>query len=214
MKTPYVIKKCKNCGKLLVACEFNFRKTNGKYGVHSLCRRCEKEYNIKYRKDNKEKIRVKKAEYYINNKDNISEQHKDYYRKNKERLLIHNKEYRNTIQGQLAIFNSNCKHRQLKDEQGRGITVEQYEEMMNFFDGKCAYSGLILKQETKSLDHIIALSEGGLNEPWNLLPTFFSLNQSKWKTEMEEWYRQQPFFSQERLDRIYEWKKYAYEKWS
>ena len=30
---------------------------------------------------------------------------------------------------------------------------------------------------------------------------------------MEEWYKKQKYFSEERLQRIYEWQEYAYNKW-
>ena len=31
--------------------------------------------------------------------------------------------------------------------------------------------------------------------------------------KMEKWYRQQDFYSEERLAKIYEWCEYAYKKW-
>ena len=40
-----------------------------------------------------------------------------------------------------------------------------------------------------------------------------NLNSSKKANDMLKWYMQQPFYSDERLNRIYEWEKYAFNKW-
>lgn len=40
-----------------------------------------------------------------------------------------------------------------------------------------------------------------------------SYNISKLNRNMEDWYRQQEYFSEERLQKIYEWCKYAFNKW-
>ena len=39
------------------------------------------------------------------------------------------------------------------------------------------------------------------------------LNSSKNDKDMLQWYKEQTFFSEERLHKIYEWQEYAYKKW-
>ena len=39
-------------------------------------------------------------------------------------------------------------------------------------------------------------------------------NSSKQDKDMEEWYQEQDFYSEERLQKIYEWQEYAYNKYS
>ena len=86
--------------------------------------------------------------------------------------------------------------------------------MMIFFDFKCAYSGEKLNnKEVRTVDHIIALNNGGLNEIWNCVPMYKSYNSGKGVKDMIDWYRQQEYFSKERLNKIYQWIEYAYEKW-
>ena len=85
--------------------------------------------------------------------------------------------------------------------------------MMDFFEWKCAYSGIQLTKENRSIDHVVALDNGGEHEIWNCVPMFDKYNSSKKVKEILEWYMQQPFFSIDRLTKIYEWRIYAYEKW-
>ena len=66
----------------------------------------------------------------------------------------------------------------------------------------------------RTVDHIIALDNGGENEPWNIIPMKKGYNTSKHTKDMLEWYLEQPFFSIERLTKIYEWRIYAYWKWN
>ena len=83
---------------------------------------------------------------------------------------------------------------------------------MSFFNWECAYSGKTLTKETRSIDHVIPLNNGGENEIWNCVPMYKSYNSSKNDKEMLEWYAKQEYFSEERLNKIYEWQEYAKNK--
>lgn len=85
---------------------------------------------------------------------------------------------------------------------------------MKFFGFRCAYSEQVLSKDTRSLDHIIPLNKGGKHEVWNCVPMTKSNNCSKKDKDMEEWYQEQDFYSEERLQKIYEWQEYAYNKYS
>ena len=88
---------------------------------------------------------------------------------------------------------------------------------MKYFDWCCAYSGEYLggnnSDKKRTLDHIIAINNNGLNEIWNLVPCLNNYNISKGIRNMEEWYIQQEFYSEERLQKIYAWCEYAFNKW-
>ena len=187
MKSPFCIKVCSKCGKILVAYSGNFvKQKGGKYGLTGDCRICRNERN------------------------------KQYYEDNKEKIAEQNKQYRASEQGQVVQFNASNKRRQREQEQGRGITVEQWKEMFDFFGWRCAYSGEYLggDMEGRTIDHIIPLSEGGLNEPWNCVPMYKLYNSSKHTSDMLDWYIQQEYYSEERLNKIYEWIEYAKNKWN
>ena len=198
MKCPYCIRICSKCGRLLVAYSGNFyKKKGGKYGLRNDCKKCKRKLDKQYYEDNKEQIKEYNKQYKEDNKDKISEHMKQYYEDNSH-----------------IFFNNHNKRRQREENQGQGVTKEQWLEMMNFFEWKCAYSGIALNKNNRSIDHIIALNNGGLNEVWNCVPMLRSLNASKHANDILEWYIQQDFYSEEKLNKIYEWQKYAFEKYS
>ena len=174
-----------------------------------------KEYQKQYNKENKEKVAEVKKQYYENHKEKTIEYQKQYYQENKEKILEYQKQY--SINNPHIVFNARNKRRSRLENQGRGITGEQWYEMMKYFDWCCAYSGEYIggnkNKDIRSIDHIIALDNDGLNEPWNCVPMFRPYNSSKRAKEMEEWYKQQPYFSEERLIKIYTWCEYAWNKW-
>ena len=111
------------------------------------------------------------------------------------------------------MFNGACRRRQREEQQGNGITKDQWVEMMKFFGWKCAYSGINLNRDNRTIDHIIPLAKSGKNEVWNCVPMYDSYNFSKKEKDLEEWYPQQDFYNEDRLNKINEWREYAYNKW-
>jgi hypothetical protein len=69
------------------------------------------------------------------------------------------------------------------------------------WDHKCGYCG----DPATSLDHIIPRFKSGSSNRNNLIPCCRRCNQNKASSKMEEWYQQQEFFTQERMDRIINW---------
>lgn len=216
MKCPYCIKQCNKCGRLLVANAINFsKKKKGKYGVRAECKECCHQYYKQYKKENSNKIKAKSKKYRKNNKEKINEYQREYREKHKNELNEYLKEYREN--NQYKIFNY-CSKRRLREEtQGNGITKEQWLEMMNFFEWRCAYSGEYLggkeNNDIRSIDHVIPLDKNGENEIWNCVPMKKKYNLNKYTKNWLEWYKKQPYFSEERLNKIYEWIKYAKDKW-
>lgn len=231
MKCPYCIKVCSKCGKILVANTMNFHKRkDSKYGLRNDCRVCRnkqsKKYDESHKKENKkrkqknyqnnkEKILKQSKEYYLNNKVERIEKQRQYYQDNRERLLENRKQY--CQDNPEIIFNANIKRRMKEESQGNGITKEQWIDMMNFFGWKCAYSGLEFsshnKENDRTIDHIIPLDKNGEHEIWNCVPMYASYNYSKKNKDWLEWYIQQEFYSEERLNKIYEWIEYAKNKY-
>lgn len=239
-----LFKQCSKCGKILHVSRF-YRHKTGKYGVERTCKKCSNERNRIYKQEHKEELLEKSKEYYNKNKDIINEKNRkrrenniEKYRefgrksyqnnieKNRERSRNYHNEHKEELNKKSRewkknnpekILNNHNKRRDNLKNQGNGITKEQWKEMMDFFDWKCAYSGEYIggdnKDKIRTIDHIIALDNGGEHEIWNLVPMYFNYNSSKGTKNMLEWYLEQPFFSIERLTKIYEWRIYAYWKW-
>lgn len=241
MKCPFVIKKCSKCGKLLVAHVGNFYKKAGKYGVGNICKQCASEINKQYRDTHKEQMKEYKKQYYENNKEEIiekskqkykehreekrqyskqyyennKEKRKQYYENNRERILQVKKQWK--LKNPDKVFNYHVNRKIKEENQGNGITKEQWLEMMEFFNWRCSYSGEYIggnDNKERSIDHIIPLNKNGKNEIWNCVPMLRIYNNSKQDKNMLDWYIQQSFFSEERLNKIYEWIEYANNKWN
>ena len=222
--------------------EYFYKAKGGKYGLNSTCKKCKAERDKQYYENNKDKVREQnkqyyeankdkhskymkqwyeankdkrleqQKQYYEDNKDKISEYHKQYCEANKDKIAERGKQWRATPQGQIVVFNSSCRRRIKEQNQGNGITKERWLACMKFFGFRCAYSGQVLSKDTRSLDHIKPLNQGGKHEIWNVVPMDRGLNSSKQDKDMEEWYQEQDFYSEERLQKIYEWHEYAYNK--
>lgn len=166
-----------------------------------------------YYEENKEFYKKYKKEWYEDNKEQILEKRNQYYKENKEYILKYQKQYMQD--NPEKIFNRNNKRRIKEENQGLGISKEQWLEMMEFFEFKCAYSDEYIGGNSmlRTIDHIIPLSNGGLNEIWNCVPMCKTHNSSKHTSDMVTWYKQQEFFDIDRLMKIYEWQEYAFEKW-
>ena len=208
-------KVCSSCGDILLNTTDNFRKVTKSYS--SKCKKCECKASKQWYDSHKEQRAEHDKIYYQEHKERKQETSKIWYQNNREKQLERWQEYRKSDHGKQVIaakrFNERNRRRLWKQNQGKGITSEQYKEVMSFFNWKCAYSGEKLKKDTRTLDHIISLKQGGDHEIWNLVPMTRSLNSSKQEKDMLEWYKEQDCFSEARLAKIYEWQEYARKKW-
>ena len=165
-----------------------------------------------YYENNKDDILLYQKEYRDNHKEEINEYQRTYYQENKEKVQIKNKEYAKNNPDK--IFNYINNRREVLSSQGNGINKEQWLEMMNFFDWKCAYSDENLNDIYRSIDHIISLKKGGVHEVWNCVPMYKNYNFSKQDSNPLKWYKKQSFYSEKRLNKIIKWQKYAFNKYA
>ena len=233
-----MIKKvCSKCNEELDIDNFNKqgKKKDGAIRYSAKCKKCIKEYyknnkekikeNSKeyyknnkehykeYYENNKEKIKENSKEYKENNKEKIKEYYKEYYENNKEKIKEYSKEY---YENNKEYYFSKLHERRLKTKENGGFyTKEQLEECLSFFDYKCAYSGEEILEDLSNFhrEHIIPVSKGGSNDIWNIVTSVASVNLSKKDKDMEEWYKEQPYFSEDRLNKIYQWIEYSKNKY-
>lgn len=78
--------------------------------------------------------------------------------KNPQRLLINNERRRCRMSG------------------GRGVTLEEYREILDLYDHRCAYCG---SREQITMDHFIPLARGGEHDVDNIVPACWPCNASK-----------------------------------
>ena len=72
------------------------------------------------------------------------------------------------------------------------------------WEHKCAYCD---SEENITLDHVIPQCKGGLDVKTNVVACCHSCNQSKGHTPSEQWYYNQDFFTEAKIDAIVKWIK-------
>ena len=94
-----------------------------------------------------------------------------------------------------------------RGESDVSYTHQQWKETVIFFGGECAYCGhTTRKGERLTRDHLEPVSKGGVTTEDNIVPACAHCNSSKGTSEWREWFMKQPFFSQERMNRIFRWR--------
>lgn len=162
----------------------------------------------------------KDREYYLENRDVLlakqkksrianplkhKESIKKAYMKNREHYLQYQREYQTNNKDKCREWSIIKRHkrRSLEKSLPFTLTVEEWGMCKDFFSHSCAYCG----KESKRLhrEHVISVYNGGGFTRENIIPACRSCNSSKNSTDMETWYRKQPFFTEERLNKIKQW---------
>lgn len=87
-------------------------------------------------------------------------------------------------------------------------TVEDWKATMLHFSGCCAYCGKPqgrAKSDRLDRDHVIPCSKGGKTERHNIVPACTKCNRGRGNKDWKPWFREQPFYSEEREKNIDEW---------
>lgn len=176
---------------------------------HKICSVCRETKEIKEfskLKDNKDGYmsRCKTCDYAV---------HKEMYTNNPNTLhkkKAYNKKYRikyyKTEKGKMVNI-INCQRRKSRKQNVIfNYSKEDWKETLEFFNHECAYCGETGKELEQ--EHVIPLSNNGHYTRQNIIPACSFCNGSKHNHPMEEWYKNQSYFSQTRLKRIYKWTKY------
>jgi hypothetical protein len=107
---------------------------NKRFGVSHQCKECEKIYKQSYHLKHKKEILLFQKEYRETHKEEIKIKSKQHYRDNKLEIREYQLKYRNK-----PDFKQEDKNRKLK--KFFGITLEQYNKMLEEQNGVCAVCG-------------------------------------------------------------------------
>lgn len=84
---------------------------------------------------------------------------------------------------------------------------QEWKEALIYFGGACVYCGCTVKKGQRlTKDHLVPLSKGGKTVAANIVPACATCNCSKGASEWREWFMRQPFFSQDRMNKIFNWR--------
>lgn len=95
-----------------------------------------------------------------------------------------------------------------KNHRDHDITTAEWQKELEIFNYKCAYCGITEEEHLKLYKqklHKDHADHEGANDLSNALPSCRSCNDRKWIFPMEEWFRKQNFFTEEKLEFINWW---------
>ena len=178
-----------------------------------------------WHKANREHALAKQAAYRQANRDRINAQqrakHKAnpeskrvidhaYYQANKEKVLSNVKAWRNAnrnrrreICRQYSSRKRSANRRALSP-----VTRSVIDTRFALWRNRCAFCGVDAKHprnaghDRLTVEHILALTQNGLDEADNIAPACHSCNCSKNNAPVEAWYRRQAFFTEARWRKI------------
>ena len=197
-------KKCSKCLIIKDVIEFN-KKIKSSDGYRSECKICQKEYynknkekinlqNLKYKKDNKEQLNLKRKEYYLSHKDEEKERNLKRYNKNKNEILEKQKIYNDNNRDKRNLLAKNYRNKNPHIMGWRYILNNSLKRLGKIKEEHTidllGYSALELKNHLESLftegmswenygewhiDHIIPVSKFEPDTPMNIVNALSNL---------------------------------------
>lgn len=167
-------RRCPNCTEVKALTEFASNTAN-RNGLQSRCRPCQNECCAKSHAANRPNRLEYKRRYYVDNREQeIARTHQYHLDHPWGRALGDG--YRRAVEaGTRADWITEAE-------------LLAYWESQGINPNECFYSGLpIVAGETRSLDHLVPISEGGAHSLENLRPAHLSMNVSKGKNRAVEW---------------------------
>jgi hypothetical protein len=135
-----------------------------------------------WRRRNPEKMRAAQRRWHLANPEKKRENQLRSYRSNLERS-------RENVRRRSA-FRRSARRLALNP-----VTREAIDARFALFQNCCAYCG---SRKRITIDHVLALNAGGLDEIANTVPACCHCNSSKRDRAVDKWYRSQPFYSDAR----------------
>lgn len=131
-----------------------------------------------------DKYKETEKAYRLKNRARINANNRKWKANNKEQIEAYEKVYSQTEAAKKSAIMSFQKRRALKAGLPRTLTTEQWTDICNAWDNKCAYCS---SEDKLTQDHIVPLSKkGGLTKE-NIIPACQSCNSSKGSKNMDEW---------------------------
>lgn len=124
-----IVKKCVKCELEQNIVEF-YKRSTSKDGHRNTCKLCEKTYQSKYKRENKEKLKIRDNQYYIDNKEHIQKIHKEYYVDNTEKVKLYHREYRSKNENRIKKYYQENKEE--LDVKNREYVLRNYEKVREY----------------------------------------------------------------------------------
>jgi 5-methylcytosine-specific restriction endonuclease McrA len=150
---------------------------------------------------NRQSFLERARRYRAENPEQVSLCKQNWYKVNRHVVAANSRRWR---VGNRARLREIIRRRKALKRSGRRIscnplTLESKTIRFALWDMCCAYCGTVGKM---TVDHVLPLVAGGLDEPANVIPACSLCNCSKRDKPVESWYRSQPFFTEPRWRKI------------
>jgi 5-methylcytosine-specific restriction endonuclease McrA len=187
-----------------------------------------RECRLRYYKKNREKLVDNVKKYNAEHKEERSAYNKEYYEKNKEKAMGYVRKYKERMGDKIlemhrtwiaqnpsmtAIYNQHRRSR--KAGLKHTLTMKEWEETVEYFNGECAYCGSV---EKLCQDHVVTVTKGGEYVFGNIVLSCQHCNLVKHTKDLSDWYPKYEHYSEAREKRILEFigqcqkQNYSFEK--
>lgn len=171
-------------------------------------------YARNYRNINTDKVRASKRRYDNANIDAQRKRRRLYYLANAEKFCAQSR-----INSRLWYIANPDKHREKMRRRNawkraarraalHPITRDQIDARFSLWRHRCAFCGVNAShqrnhgRERLTVEHVLALTKGGLDEAANIIPACTACNSSKHNSPVETWYQRQQWFTEARWQKI------------
>jgi hypothetical protein len=169
-----------------------------------------RETNRRWQNANSEKARETNRRWQKENPDKVSKKSRRCRERNLDKYLERTRRWKRDNADKVREL---CRRRDALRRCARRqalhpVTRAQIDGRFAIWSNRCAFCGVAAGHERNrgrerlTVEHVLALTNGGLDEAANILPACSTCNTSKHNSPVEDWYRQQPWFTEARWAKI------------
>jgi len=178
---------------------FYNNKTNKTDGLSAWCKKCSVVKSGIVFQLNRERS------YESHRKYQATPKWKAYSKRNQIKAKPTRKQWRKDHPEKLKEYGE--RHRQ------HDITEAEWRKELKVFEHSCAYCGMTEEESKRTQNQVLHkehVDTEGYNDLRNAIPACRSCNSSKHEDNLEEWYLEQEFFTEDRYDKIIWWIEEGY----
>jgi hypothetical protein len=169
-----------------------------------------REHRHRWQKLNPENVRKRSRRYYEANRDKVLERKRRWHRANAEKSREQARRWHAANPDKVKERNRRrlAWKRAARRTALHPVTRAQIDARFALWSNRCAFCGVAAGHERNrgyerlTVEHVLALTKGGLDEASNIIPACSTCNTGKKVSPAENWYRQQPWFTEARWRKI------------
>jgi len=169
-----------------------------------------RERDRRYRLANAGKVREWMKRWQQANRDKVRRKNYQWRQRNLEKMREIRRKWREANPDRMRELHRrrNVLRRSARRRALSPVTRAQIDARFALWNNHCAFCAVDAIDprnrgyERLTVEHVLALNKGGLDEAANVIPSCHSCNSSKHDSPVEDWYRQQPWFTEARWRKI------------